>query len=89
MGDYVWRSYIDVEAEAGFFGAGLREIGCAVRQNVVMFAETRAEWMLAAHGCFKQSIPGQSTIQASRHPYHTNAVGCLSPYPTFSCMCTW
>ncbi|KOB73857.1 Acyl-CoA synthetase, partial [Operophtera brumata] len=40
MGDYVWRSYNQVEREASHFGAGLRELGCAVRQNVVMFAET-------------------------------------------------
>ncbi|KAL0895202.1 hypothetical protein ABMA27_013641 [Loxostege sticticalis] len=57
MGDYVWRTYTDVEREAKQFGAGLRELGCRPRQNIVMFAETRAEWMVAAHGCFKQSIP--------------------------------
>ncbi|CAB3237682.1 unnamed protein product [Arctia plantaginis] len=57
MGDYKWRSYVDVEKEARHFGAGLRELGCKPRENVVMFAETRAEWMIAAHGCFKQSIP--------------------------------
>lgn len=61
MGSYEWRSYADVEREAGHFGAGLRELGCEPRTNVVMFAETRAEWMLAAHGCFKQSIPGDIT----------------------------
>lgn len=26
-------------------------------QNIVIFAETRAEWMIAAHGIFKQNIP--------------------------------
>ncbi|CAH0726249.1 unnamed protein product, partial [Brenthis ino] len=57
MGDYVWRSYDEVVSEARAFGAGLRALGCAPRRNVVMFAETRAEWMLAAHGCFTQSIP--------------------------------
>ncbi|XP_047987467.1 long-chain-fatty-acid--CoA ligase 4 [Leguminivora glycinivorella] len=57
MGTYTWRSYTEVEAEASLFAAGLRELGCAPRRNVVMFAETRAEWMIAAHGCFKQSIP--------------------------------
>ncbi|XP_063838229.1 long-chain-fatty-acid--CoA ligase 4 isoform X3 [Ostrinia nubilalis] len=57
MGDYVWRTYTDVEREARHFGAGLRELGCRPRHNLVMFAETRAEWMVAAHGCFKQSIP--------------------------------
>ncbi|XP_045768006.1 long-chain-fatty-acid--CoA ligase 4 isoform X2 [Maniola jurtina] len=57
MGDYVWRTYLDVEHEARQFGSGLRALGAAPRRNVVMFAETRAEWMLAAHGCFTQSIP--------------------------------
>lgn len=59
MGDYVWRTYDEVVQEAREFGAGLRELGCQPRTNVVMFAETRAEWMVAAHGCFTQSIPGK------------------------------
>ncbi|KAM3957701.1 acyl-CoA synthetase long-chain isoform 1-T2 [Aphomia sociella] len=57
MGDFVWRSYTDVEREARQFAGGLRELGCRPRENVAMFAETRAEWMVAAHGCFKLSIP--------------------------------
>ncbi|KAL4704640.1 hypothetical protein ACJJTC_013424, partial [Scirpophaga incertulas] len=57
MGSYSWRSYTEVEEEARRFARGLRQLGCAPAHNVVMFAETRAEWMLAAHGCFKQSIP--------------------------------
>lgn len=57
MGEYTWRTYVDVEKEARHFGMGLRGVGCRPRHNVVMFAETRAEWMVAAHGCFKQSIP--------------------------------
>ncbi|XP_068620996.1 long-chain-fatty-acid--CoA ligase 4 [Battus philenor] len=57
MGEYVWRSFSEVENEARQFALGLRELGATPRRNVAMFAETRAEWMLAAHGCFKQSIP--------------------------------
>ncbi|XP_026314422.1 long-chain-fatty-acid--CoA ligase 4 [Hyposmocoma kahamanoa] len=57
MGNYEWRTYTEMEREAKHFGAGLRELGCQPVKNVVMFAETRAEWMIAAHGCFKQSIP--------------------------------
>lgn len=59
LGEYEWRTYAQVEREARQFGAGLRALGCAPRRNVVMFAETRAEWMLAAHGCFTQTIPGR------------------------------
>lgn len=39
------------------FGRGIRELGNNPGQNVAIFAETRAEWMIAAHGIFKQSIP--------------------------------
>lgn len=57
MGDYEWQSYVEVERTAEYFGRGLRELGHEERQNVVIFAETRAEWMIAAHGCFRQNFP--------------------------------
>ncbi|XP_041988112.1 long-chain-fatty-acid--CoA ligase 4 isoform X2 [Aricia agestis] len=57
MGDYNWYSHTDVERQARQFGAGLRALGAEPRANIVMFAETRVEWMIAAHGCFTQSIP--------------------------------
>ncbi|KAK7790099.1 hypothetical protein R5R35_012622 [Gryllus longicercus] len=57
LGDYRWRSFEEVERIAANFGRGLRELGQPPRHNIVIFAETRAEWLIAAHGCFKQSIP--------------------------------
>lgn len=57
MGDYKWKSFIEVERLAACFGRGLRELGQQPKHNIVIFAETRAEWMIAAHGCFKQNIP--------------------------------
>ncbi|KAH8399352.1 hypothetical protein KR215_008220 [Drosophila sulfurigaster] len=57
MGDYKWKNFIEAERMAASFGRGLRELGQAPRQNIVIFAETRAEWMIAAHGCFKQAMP--------------------------------
>lgn len=57
MGEYEWRTFSDVESSANNFGRGLRELGHEARQNTVIFAETRAEWMIAAHGCFKQNFP--------------------------------
>lgn len=59
MGDYKWKSFSEVDHLATSFGKGLRELGNKPRENVVIFAETRAEWMISAHGCFKQSIPGK------------------------------
>lgn len=57
MGEYEWRTFSDVEMSAVNFGRGLRELGQEARQNTVIFAETRAEWMISAHGCFKQNFP--------------------------------
>ncbi|CAD6209171.1 GSCOCG00003763001-RA-CDS [Cotesia congregata] len=56
MGDYKWKSYKEVERLVTSFGKGLKERGLTQRKNIVIFAETRAEWMIAAHGCFKQNL---------------------------------
>jgi long-chain acyl-CoA synthetase len=55
MGDYSWRNFIEVENEASQFGLGLRKLGIRPKDQVVIFSETRAEWMIAAHGLFKHS----------------------------------
>lgn len=55
LGEYKWRTYIETELQAQYFGKGMRELGVNPHDKVGMFAETRAEWMLSAHGMFKQS----------------------------------
>lgn len=55
LGEYRWRNYLEAEQEARYFGRGMRELGIQPHDKIVMFAETRAEWMIAAHGLFKQS----------------------------------
>jgi long-chain acyl-CoA synthetase len=55
MGDYQWRNFTEVEQEAVHFGNGIRKLGIRPKDNVVIFSETRAEWMIAAHGLFKHS----------------------------------
>ena len=57
LGDYKWRTFNETNIEAEQFGRGLRELGLQAKENVVIFAETRAEWLLVAHGCMKQNIP--------------------------------
>lgn len=56
MGEYKWKSFNDVDRLAVSFGRGLMELGMKPRRNIVIFAETRAEWMIAAHACFKQNF---------------------------------
>ncbi|KAG5667921.1 hypothetical protein PVAND_015886 [Polypedilum vanderplanki] len=55
MGKYNWRTFDEVDNEAQHFGKGMRELGVDPRDKVVIFAETRAEWMIAVHGLFKQA----------------------------------
>jgi len=57
MGDYRWMSYEDVDTMADNFGRGLRVLGLTPGNNVCLYADTRAEWMVAAQASFKQSFP--------------------------------
>jgi len=56
LGQYIWRSYRDFGDQSEKFGRGLREIGVEAKQRVAMYAETRAEWLIAAYGCFQNSM---------------------------------
>lgn len=56
MADYQWTTYAEVNRLATNFGKGLLELGIEPKTKVVIFAETRAEWMIAAHGVFKQNL---------------------------------
>lgn len=62
MGDYKWNTFAEVNNLAMKFGRGLRELGQRPKENMVIFAETRSEWMVAAHGLFKQNIPSRQLI---------------------------
>ena len=57
LGDYRWRTFTQTDSEAESFGRGLRELGVKPKENVVVYAETRAEWLIAAIGAMKQNIP--------------------------------
>ena len=58
LGDYLWKSYNDVEKLALFFSKGLLELGLEPKDRVAIFAETRAEWMISAIAAFKQNLTG-------------------------------
>ena len=53
MGEYKWITYEQMFSRALNFGRGLRELGYESGTKVVIYAETRADWLIAAHGCFK------------------------------------
>ncbi|CAH1183333.1 unnamed protein product [Phaedon cochleariae] len=57
LGEYEWKSYKEVNLLALNFGQGLLEMGNEPGKNMVILAETRAEWIIAAYALFRQSIP--------------------------------
>jgi len=57
LGDYRWMSYEEVDTMADNFGRGLRVLGQQPQENICLYADTRAEWMVAAQASFKQSFP--------------------------------
>lgn len=63
MGDYKWMSFNEVDEVSTNFGKALISFGQKYKNNIAIFAETRAEWMIAVQGCFKQNIPGKFNIQ--------------------------
>ena len=57
MGEYRWRTYIQIENMSENFGIGLRELGLHPMERICIFAETNADWMVCALSCFKQTFP--------------------------------
>lgn len=56
LGEYLWKTYNEVDRLATGFSKGLRTLGIEPRGKICIFAETRAEWLIAAIGAFKQNI---------------------------------
>lgn len=56
LGDYTWKTYSEVQDMATATGVGLRSMGLQHGERVVIFAETRVEWFVAAMGCLQQRL---------------------------------
>ena len=59
LGEYKWLTYTQVAEKVKRFGSGLLAIGQKPRQNIIIFAETQADWMIAAQACFAYNFPGE------------------------------
>ncbi|XP_002737732.1 fatty acid CoA ligase Acsl3-like [Saccoglossus kowalevskii] len=57
LGEYQWESFDQVDKRVENFGAGLNVLGLKPRQNVVVYAETRAEFMITMQACFRYNFP--------------------------------
>lgn len=60
LGEYEWLTYENVYQRISNFGSGILALRQKPRSKLVIFAETRAEWMIAAQACFKYNFPGES-----------------------------
>lgn len=56
LGEYRWKTYSEVQQMAVDVGLGVRVRGLQPLDRVVIFAETRAEWLVAAMGCLQHRI---------------------------------
>eukprot|EP01018_Ginkgo_biloba_P013430 Gb_03324 [translate_table: standard] len=56
LGNYEWLSYGQAFERACNFASGLVELGHERGERAAIFAETRAEWLIALHGCFRRNI---------------------------------
>ncbi|KAK6774496.1 hypothetical protein RDI58_029735 [Solanum bulbocastanum] len=56
LGEYHWESYGQTFDRACNFASGLVNLGHDVETRAAIFSETRAEWIIAFQGCFRQNI---------------------------------
>ncbi|KAL9277737.1 hypothetical protein ACSQ67_025001 [Phaseolus vulgaris] len=56
LGDYEWETYGEVFARVSNFASGLLKLGHLIDSRVAIFSDTRAEWLIALQGCFRQSV---------------------------------
>ncbi|UMM41877.1 hypothetical protein L5515_017942 [Caenorhabditis briggsae] len=57
MGDYHWRSYAQVDKRVNMIASGLTSLGQKEKEPIILFAETREEWMTTALACMKMNFP--------------------------------
>lgn len=57
LGEYEWVNYEDVDNMITNVTRGLSIIGVKKGQHVVIYSETRMEWLVSAIACFKSGLP--------------------------------
>lgn len=59
LGFYDWLNYEDVDAMVTEVIHGMDTLGVKQGQHVVIYSETRKEWMISAIACFKSGLPSK------------------------------
>lgn len=55
--EYTWITYREMIERVDHFANGLLSIGVRSNESIVIFAETRPEWLISAVACFKIKAP--------------------------------
>ncbi|XP_055929424.1 long-chain-fatty-acid--CoA ligase 4-like isoform X3 [Argiope bruennichi] len=55
--EYKWFSYVDIDQRVENLCKGMLELGLQPKKQIVIFAETRIEWMLTCQACFRINVP--------------------------------
>lgn len=54
--EYQWTNYKDVMNTIDSMATGLLQIGLKSNDNIIIFSETRREWLISAIACFKIKV---------------------------------
>lgn len=57
LGSYKWTTYENALKRVDNLSNGLLNLGLKSDQKIVLFAETRPEWLMSAMACFKIKVP--------------------------------
>lgn len=54
---FTWMIYSDVLNIVDYLSNGLLSLGLRSNENIVLYAETRPEWLISALACFRIKVP--------------------------------
>lgn len=57
LGKYQWLTYEECHKRVENLSNGLLKLGLKSNDNIVLFSETKAEWLLSAFACFRIKVP--------------------------------
>jgi long-chain acyl-CoA synthetase len=62
LGDYEWIDYAEADERISSIAQALKILGLKKGTHIVIYAETRMEWLQTAIACFKNGLPGNSSF---------------------------
>lgn len=63
LGEYEWLNYLQINAIILKILNGLLSLNLKKGQHLVIYAETRMEWMATAIACFKGGFPSKNGLK--------------------------